>query len=230
LVDPQPVNWLPPRAGSVILPEVTTADARHPVLQNISLRDLHIERANVLRPPADRETTVLLRADGDEVLAVAHDGATRWVLLGFDADDSNFALLTGFPVFLGNTIKWLADEPEILRAVPGTVTLPFETARVFAMNGSEVPVLAIDGAIHFDATTPGLYTVTGKDQPVRVTVNLLDRRISDVNRSALAPALSGSSKPGTVDALPFGLSAMLLIIAAVLLCAEWVAYHRRITL
>ncbi len=230
LIGPRPANWLPSTAGSVILPDVTTADARHPVLQNISLRDLHIEKANVSRPPDDRETTVLLRADGDKVLAVAHDGATRWVLLGFNADDSNFGLLAGFPVFLGNTINWLADEPEILRAVPGRITVPLENARVIAMNGSELPVMAIDGEIHFDATTPGLYTVIGKHRPVRVAVNLLDRRISAVNRSALAPALSGSSEHSEVDELPVGLSALLLIIAAALLCVEWVAYHRRITL
>ena len=119
LIGPQPVSWLPSSAGNVILPEVTTADARHPVLQNISLRDLHIEKANISRPPASPESTVLLHADGDKVLAVAYDGATRWVLLGFDTDDSNFGLLPGFPVFLGNTINWLADEPAIVRATPG---------------------------------------------------------------------------------------------------------------
>jgi len=230
LIGPQPVNWLPSSAGNVILPEVTTADARHPVLQNISLRDLHIETANILRPSASRESTVLLHADGDKVLAVAYDGATRWVLLGFDADDSNFGLLPGFPVFLGNAINWLADEPAIVRATPGRVTVPFETARVFAMNGSELPVMALDGEIHFDATTSGLYTVIGKDRPVRVAVNLLERRISAVNRSALESTAAGSSERSVVDELPVALSTLLLIIAAVFLSIEWVAYHRRITL
>jgi hypothetical protein len=230
LIGPRPASWLPSSAGSVMLPEVTTADARHPVLRNISLRDLHIEKASISHLPSDRETTVLLLADGDKALAIAHDGATRWVLLGFDAEDSNFGLLAGFPVFLGNTINWLADEPAIVRATPGTVTVPFETARVFAMNGSELPVMAIDGDIHFDAAAPGLYTVIGKDRPVRISVNLLDRRISAVNRSALAPAIPESSEREAADELPLGLSALLLLIAAALLCVEWVAYHRRITL
>lgn len=230
LIGPQPVGWLPPSAGNVILPEVTMADARHPVLQNISLRDLHIEKANISRPSASRESTVLLHADGDKILAVAYNGATRWVLLGFDVDNSNFGLLPGFPVFLGNAINWLADEPAIVRATPGRVTVPFETARVFAMNGSELPVMALDGEIHFDATTSGLYTVIGKDRPVRVAVNLLERRISAVNRSALDPSVAGSSERSAVGELPIALSTLLLIIAAVFLSIEWVAYHRRITL
>jgi hypothetical protein len=212
------------------LPAVTSADARHPLLQNISLRDLHIEKANVLRPSSSQQSTVLLRADGDKILAVAHDGATRWVLLGFDPADSNFGLLPGFPVFLGNAIHWLADEPAIVRAAPGRITVPIESARVFAMNGSELPVMAVNGEIHFDATASGLYTVIGKDRPVRVAVNLLDRRISAVNRSALSAATPAPIKDGSVNALPVALSALLLIIAAVFLCIEWIAYHRRITL
>jgi hypothetical protein len=230
LVGSQTASWLPSTAGNVILPEVTTADARHPLLQNISLRDLHIEKANVSQPSTSRESTVLLHADGDKVLAVAHDGATRWVLLGFDSDDSNFGLLPGFPVFLGNAINWLVDEPAIVRATPGRVTVPFETARVFAMNGSELPVMALGGEVHFDATTSGLYTVIGKDRPVRVAVNLLDRRISAVNRSALGPSTSAPSEDGTMDELPVALSALLLVIAAAFMCFEWIAYHRRVTL
>ncbi len=228
LIGPQPASWLPPSAGNVVLPEVTSANVRHPVLQNISLRDLHIEQGNVSKPSADRESTVLLHADGDKILAIAHDGATRWVLLGFNSDDSNFGLLPGFPVFLGNAIKWLADDPGIVRATPGRVTVPVESARVFAVNGSELPAMALDGEVHFDAATPGLYTVIGKDRPVRVAVNLLDRRISAVNRSALAPSTPAGG--ANVDELPIALSALLLIIALVLLCIEWIAYHRRITL
>ncbi len=230
LLDPRPVSWLPSTAGSVILPEVTTANARHPLMQDISLRDLHVEQADYSRSANDGETTVLLRADGDKVLAIAHDGATRWVLLGFDADNSNFGLLASFPVFLGNAINWLADEPAIMRAAPGNVTVPFESARVFAMDGKQLPVMALDGKIYFDAATPGLYTVIGRNRPLRVTVNLLDRRISAVNQSALAPVVAGMTDRGMSDELPFGLSALLLMIAAGLLCIEWVAYHRRITL
>jgi hypothetical protein len=72
--------------------------------------------------------------------------------------------------------------------------------------------------------------VIGKNRPVRVAVNLLERRISAVNRSALDPTTAGSSQRSAVDELPVALSALLLIIAAVFLSIEWVAYHRRITL
>jgi hypothetical protein len=72
--------------------------------------------------------------------------------------------------------------------------------------------------------------VIGKDRPVRVAVNLLERRISAVNRTALDSSAARSSERGAVDELPIALSTLLLIIAAVFLSIEWIAYHRRITL
>ncbi len=229
LIGAKPVNWLPARAGLASFPEIAAADIRHPVLRDISLRDLYIERGDYLKVPDDDAISVLLRADDNKVLAVAHDGVPRWVLVGFDVANSNFGLLPGFPLFLGNTINWLADEPEIVRAQPGVIAVPFEQARVFAMDGTELPTVTVDKRSFFDATQPGLYTAIGKDRPIRIAVNLLERRISDVNSSALVTA---TAEPVTVEgekALPLGLSALLLVLATALLCIEWVAYHRRIT-
>ena len=224
------VGWLPPRAGVASFPEISAADSKHPVLRNVSLRDLYIEKGDYLGSSPDQLATVLLRGNDGKVLAAVHDGATRWVLMGFDVANSNFGLLAGFPLFLGNSINWLADEPEIIRAQPGIVTVPFDKARVFAMDGAELPVVTVDGRSFFDATRPGLYTATGSDRPLRITVNLLDRRISDINQTAVAGA---TPEPAVTDAsheLPLGLSTLLLILATALLCVEWVAYHRRITL
>jgi len=223
------VDWLPPEAGVASFPEVSEGDGRHPILRNISLRDLYIEKGNYLGLPPDQLTTVLLRANDGKVLAVAHDGTRRWVLMGFDVANSNFGLLAGFPLFLGNSINWLADEPEIIRAQPGIVTVPFDQARVFAMDGSGLPVVTADGRSFFDATQPGLYTAIGTDRPLRITVNLLDRRISNVNQTAVTSAAETPGATGASHELPLGLSALLLILAAALLCIEWFAYHRRIT-
>jgi hypothetical protein len=229
LIGSRPASWLPARAGVASYPEIETANLRHPVLRDISLRDLYIERGNYLKAPQDDVTSVLLRASDDRVLALAHDGLPRWVLVGFDVANSNFGLLPAFPVFLGNTINWLADEPEILRAQPGVIPVPFQHARVVSMDGTELPVVNVDKRSFFDATQPGLYTAAGKDRPVRIAVNLLERRISDVNRSALPTSAAQTGAGEGSSDLPLGISALLLILAAALLCIEWVAYHRRVT-
>ncbi len=224
----KPAGWLPARAGDASYPEILPADGRHPVLRNLSLRDLYIETGSYLAATEDRSTTVLLRGDKGQALAVAHDGAKRWVALGFDVADSNFGLLPAFPLFLGNSINWLADELEIVRAQPGILAVPFEDARVLAMDGAALPVTSVDGRSFFEAAQPGLYTAIGNDRPLRVTVNLLDRRISNVNQSAVA-ASAAPVDTGALGVTPFGLSAMLLMLVAGLLCVEWFAYHRRIT-
>jgi len=224
----KPAGWLPARAGDASYPDVLATDGRHPVLRNLSLRDLYVETGSYLQPEEDRSTTVLLRGDEGKALAVAHDGAKRWVALGFDVADSNFGLLPAFPLFLGNSINWLADEPEIVRAQPGIVAVPFRDARVLAMDGAVLPVTTVDERSFFEAAQPGLYTAIGNDRPLRITVNLLDRRISNVNQSAV-PVAAAPAEAGSVSAVPFGLSALLLMLAAGLLCVEWFAYHRRIT-
>ncbi|NIO43794.1 MAG: hypothetical protein GTO41_28730 [Burkholderiales bacterium] len=221
--------WLPARAGAASFPEIGSADSGHLILRDVSLRDLYIERGNYLQPPEGRINVVLLRGSNDKALAVAHNGALRWVLLGFDVASSNFGLLAGFPLFLGNSINWLVDEPEILREQPGMVAVPFEDAKVFSMDGSALPVVTVDGRSFFEAARPGLYTALGSDRPLRITVNLLERRISDVNRSAVK---SVAQMPQAIDVagpLPVGLSTLLLILAGMLLLVEWVTYHRRIT-
>jgi hypothetical protein len=109
------------------------------------------------------------------------------------------------------------------------VTVPFDDARVYAVDGSEVPVVAVDGRSFFDATQPGLYTALGSDRPLRITVNLLERRISNVNQTAISDATGATDANDAVGQLPLGLSALLLMLAAALLVIEWLTYHRRIT-
>lgn len=228
LIGSRSVKWLPPGGGAAKIPDIGAADYRHPVLRDISLRDLHIESGHYIGQPREASTTVLLSGGGGKALAVAHDGARRWVLLGFDVANSNFGLLPGFPVFLGNSINWLVDEPDIMRAQPGMVSVPFVDARIFAMDGSQVPAVVADGRSYFDAAKPGLYTAIANDRPLRITVNLLERRISDINRSALS--MSDTPAPTALaNDLPLGWSALLMLLALSLLCVEWVAYHRRIT-
>ena len=114
-----------------------------------------------------------------------------------------------------------------MRAQPGTVAVPFPDARVLAMDGSELPVVTVGGKSYFEAPQAGLYTAITNDRPLRVAVNLLERRISDVNQRSAA---SSEVEPAAaVTGLPFGLSALLLMLATVLLCLEWLAYHRRVT-
>ena len=42
-------------------------------------------------------------------LIVTGKAAAPWIAVGFASQDSNLALQTGFPVFVGNALDWLSD-------------------------------------------------------------------------------------------------------------------------
>lgn len=222
--------WLPATAGTVSEPQVSGWDSAHPLLQNVSLRDLYIESAAALRPRAEAGNSVLLRAPGS-ALALAHDVAPRWIWLGFDLEHSNFGLHAAFPAFLNNAIQWLVGESVLVRKQPGMVSIGFTGIRVFAMDGSEPPVTTFGAQSQFSADQPGIYTAVSTDERVRISVNVLDRKVSEVNRSRMhAPnPVTRVSDAASGLRLPFDGWTLLLLVAFVLLMFEWLTYNHRLT-
>lgn len=232
LFSPGNAAWIPSPSGVVAEPGIAVSETVHPVLQNISLRDLYIEKATPAQPGADTNDTVLLRTRGGGALALAHDGAQRWLWLGFDLEHSNFALHAAFPAFLNNAIGWLAGEPMIVRHQPGAVSIGLDKARVVAMDGSEPRLTTFDKETRFDADQPGIYTAVNADSRIRILVSVLDRDVTGVNTSRLAeidPA-SRAQKDAREFRLPLDGWTMLLLLAAVLLILEWASFNRRVTL
>jgi hypothetical protein len=103
-------------------------------------------------------------------------------------------------------------------------------ARVLAVDGSEVPTLAIPGGSIFEVQSPGMFTAVSAHGRARVTANLLDRRITDVNRSSLPRFQPVQASPDSVR-VPVVLDAwfILLLAGARLLFAEWWSWTRRLT-
>ncbi len=231
LLNPDATPWLPATAGAVARPVLAGWAAEHPVLRNLSLRDLYIESARPARAAAQDDRQVLLRAPGDAALAVAHDAAARWVWLGFDLENSNFALHAAFPAFLNNAIEWLTGETAIMQARTGWVDIDLAGARVAAMDGSEPLIVRTRDDLRFLAGEPGIYTAVSADTRMRIAVNLFDRKVSELNRSRFeaveAAAIASTGRERFVQALD---GWMLMLLAAVaLLTLEWVGYNRRLT-
>jgi hypothetical protein len=112
LFRPHPVSWLPAPGKEIADVTVAAWDGAHPLLENLSLRDLVVERALATRPAsgAREHDVVLVSARGNMPLVVAHEGAARRVSFAFGLEDSNFALHAEFPLFLGNALDWLVGE------------------------------------------------------------------------------------------------------------------------
>ena len=218
-------GWPAVSEREAIAPQVTDWDTGHPLLQHLSLRDVYVQRAQLVRAPA-ADTRVLAGARDNQALILAYEREPRRVWLGFSLADSNFALQAGFPVFLSNTIAWLTTQSTVVQRSVGRVDLPLSDAKVVGMDGAFLPVRRAGAQLRFDAPEPGIYTAFSPGGTMVVAVNLLSPRVTAVNDSVLQPAAltQPEAAPSAFDPGP-----ALLLAALALLVLEWATYHRRMT-
>jgi Aerotolerance regulator N-terminal len=232
LFRPSRADWLPPSQKEIANVAVTAWNAAHPLLQNISLLDLSVDRAVVVElkdRPKDSES-VLASGPGGVPLIVAHEDGARWVSFSFGLEESNFALHAGFPIFLNNALNWMLGEQAVIARGLGLIEVPVPDARVVATDGKELPSQSIAGGSVFEVDAPGLFTVVSAHQRLRVAANLFDRRITDVNKSRLAQFKPGAyALVGANRSLAFDSWFALLLIAVLLLVFEWWSWNRRMT-
>lgn len=229
LIGPGRVPWLTAGVEQVTATHIARWDESHPLLAGVSLRDVLIDRATTVQAAAGAALPLatVARGPADEPLILATRDGRRVALVSFALDASNFALQPGFPEFLANAVDWLTREPRALARTVGAVSLPLSDARVLDLEGRAVETRAAPDGTVFDADTPGLYTAVAGDQRLRVTVNLLDPRVTAINSGRhveATPPAQGHGRALAVDSWW-----LLLCVAGALLVAEWWSYTRRLT-
>jgi hypothetical protein len=233
LIRPNWVQWLPAQAGETGELALDRWDPVHPLFRDLSLRDVAVDKAAALRPgPASRDVggfiRVIAAAPRDQPLILAASAGARWAQLAFALEDSNFAQLASFPVFLSNAVDWMTGEPPALVRGLGRVRLPLRDARVSDLAGTRIVAASAPGATLFDANEPGVYTASALEQRLRVVVNALDPRLTLLNASPLAEVPRDTEQAPRAG-MRTDTWVLLLIAAVALLCLEWIAFHRRVT-
>lgn len=232
LFRPSRADWLPSPQKEIANVSATAWNAAHPLLENISLLDLSVDRAtfvNLKDRPKDSES-VLASGSGGVPLIIAHEDMARWVSFSFGLEESNFALHAGFPIFLNNALNWMLGEQAVIARGLGLIEVPVSGARVVAADGKELPSQSIAGGSVFEVDAPGLFTAVSAHRRLRVAANLFDRRTTDVNKSGLAQIKPGAHAPiGAHQSIAFDTGFALLLGAALLLLFEWWSWNRRMT-
>ena len=82
-------------------------DREHPVLAGITLKDVYVPAARVVKTPPWAE--VLAEADGKPLILAGRESGRRVVVLTFDPGKSSLGFRVAFPVMLANAFAWLAD-------------------------------------------------------------------------------------------------------------------------
>jgi Ca-activated chloride channel family protein len=228
-IHPPSTSWLPHGDGEVEAPSVRSWQSEHTLLQSVSLEDLVVGRAQ--RVEADMAKTLVASAEGPLILA--DESQRRWLLITFALEDSNFPLLSGFPVFMSNAITWLAGEPAARSRSVGLVDVPGVDARVSTLTGDEVPIHEMRGAGVFEAPGPGFYTAIRGGRKVHIVVNMTDGDVTGVNVTSYPERRERGETLSANEVLRgrwYGeLWILLLGLAVGLLTLEWWTYNRRLT-
>jgi hypothetical protein len=196
---------------------------RHPVMRYVDLGEVTIGQALRLLP---RGGEVL--AEGDTPLIWAHEGdGVRAVVMAFALDQSDLPLRVAFPIFLSNALSWLSGADRI-----------YQTGDTVAIPSGSVPEAVVDmpdGARHRLAASSGrvvipyveragIYTVRVGSREQRLAVNPAAEEIN------IAP-VGAPRSPSSAGAAPAGertgdIWRLILGLALVVLCAEWVLWLR----
>lgn len=103
-------------------PPVTDVDAGSPLLRAVTLEPVRIDRA-ALDAPAIADGWQVVAMSGDDPLIMSRDagavGGQRVVWVGFDYEESDLVRRVAFPIFVGNTLRWLAGVADPVIEIAG---------------------------------------------------------------------------------------------------------------
>ena len=242
-------------------PPITDTDADSPLLRLVNLNGVTVLRALPWNAPeanpADAASpwrfTEPVRSLEHPLVITGERGAVgrggqRFVALAFGAGDSDLPLRVAFPLFVRNTVDWLAGRDAAgsasdagVRAGDAVTLAEGESVWTQAQHSYQpIPYLPdtemVAGPGVFQPTRNGFYVRRGPDGGTRwFAVNTGDRAMSAVNAPVQAggtearehaPAPTPEARPVTVAWPPW----VYLALLAFALCAlEWWGFHRRRT-
>ncbi len=222
-----------PLGGGLAPGGVLPPSPREPLLQDVVLRDVHVQVAARAQPAAGWRTVF---GGTDAPLLLVHEGEPRMAEFTFDLHHSDLPLRSAFPILVQNLLGYL---------LPGG----FEN-QAFAL-GQPVPIATEPGAIEVDVTTPdgrvdrlrapvpsftdtglpGVYTVrqqlAGGSRVSRFVVEFHNPALSRIAPGAAAISLEDTDVPrapgprGILELWPWIAGVLLALVAA-----EWLLYLR----
>jgi hypothetical protein len=214
-------------------------DAKSPLVRYLSLTDVGIGRAHVLK--GTKEDKVVGSSYKGALLIQGRRAGRKFVALGFDVRESDLPLRVAWPLFLLNTINDFVEEDTsyISSFRTGTVwNIPVASAAAEATlelpTGDKRKIPVKDGRAVFLGQHAGFYKVSTGPTPEETS--MFAANLSDVGESSIKPhdklEVDGKAA-GTVGEFKIGVRRevwiYLLIAVLAITTLEWLTYHRRIT-
>lgn len=213
---------------------------KSPLLRWMALENIQVMKGHALEP--QKGDSVVGRSDAGPILLSGERSGQRFVALGFDPRDSDIVLRVAWPLFLLNTINTFIEEESgyISSYRTGSVwSIPTASgARVAKLKDPDGTVSTVpvkEGRAVYFGDQAGFYELMVGDAP-EVEVSKFAANLSNLNESRIKPndklELAGNTAK-EVAGFDVGvreeLWLTLLLIAMALSVAEWITYHRRVT-
>jgi hypothetical protein len=241
-----------PVKGSLAAPRITEVNENHPVMRWLVVSDVNFDSAPVFQLDREKGDVALASSVRAPIIAARRAADRKIVACSFSLNGTDLMLRVAFPLFLVNALDWFAaDEADLLTtyATGARARVPFDgvvgvsEVTVTSPSRRESRAPLVDGQATFYAAEVGVHTLRAREQagqggpPGRVLAEVsLAANLSSPTESAIAPAreltLGGAALRPPEG---FGFSARrsiwlyLVLFAVVLLCAEWLTFHRRLT-
>jgi hypothetical protein len=230
-IDPPPGSSPVPVARTVEQAAFSSWDTSHPAAAGLRARDFKIEKALVFDPAPDDVRIGEVEAGP---VIVARPGTPKIVVFGFHPALSAMRYELATPLLFANLLRWFA--PEIFRrwelsgGSVGAVKLDMEqdvapaNVRVMAEDGSALPFVLRDRALHFFSGSPGVVRVVAGDREYVYSQTLPE--LWDTKWEPPAEVRRGIPRsqplaPGSGNLWPW-----LAVAGAVGLVAEWFLFGR----
>ena len=245
---PAGARWT--KASRVEVPQIIDTDLTHPLMNYLDFGDVNLVYANPVEGPLGSQ--VLIDTDLGAIAVVAPREGYEDVVLGFGLlyeengeryANTDWPRRLSFPLFFRNALHYLGNverRNELLSIQPGTA-ISFSAERlgerreVTSPTGLPVPLKQVDQASYSCLSTDetGVYAIRGGTEtaarPLRFAVNLFDETESDLGiKPAFETTWREVKAQRGFETTRRELWPWIVVLAVVVLLAEWYVYNQRV--
>jgi hypothetical protein len=218
------------RKGQIDFPNVLDWDSKSPLMANVNVAGLTIEKATRLE--VDTLLRPVMESSQSGLMFTYEENGLRAVLFGFDITRSDLPLKVAFPVMMSNIINWLNPRKLSFSTLQTRAGEPFaiylnpETRHFLtrAPQGKWEKHAVTTNPYRYTRTQKaGIYTISENDKDRYFTVNLVDESESDIRNSPAVKTSDASDTGHATDEtrVPHPLWSFFLVLGLVLMMLEW---------
>jgi hypothetical protein len=212
-------------------------DDQHPVLRHVVLNYLRVSKWRRIELP--EQAVTLVEGETTPVISILSAQGSRFIIVAFDVNHSNWPLRVSFPVFAYNAIRYLSSsvtyspsqsvQPGMAASIP--VPADAEALKIKRPDGrsDDVAVGDLRTVYYRDTLRLGVYRIAPSVEGYPAfAVNLLNATESNIRPNAGFSVGTEAIAAGTsIRRENRPLWPWLMLAAMAVLLVEWVIYNRR---